>query len=781
MTRHDISDQPEQWGETLRNDTETAAPLTARPASIPSGAIPQQVAHSRPAHVPPAGVVESAASTAHAIERRPSRGDGRAEDSRSTTSGHRAGPARQRTFAVRAVTRTFAALGRERATLAFFGVVLVIMTPYLASPPFIDEMDNLLGAEAIDRGGVVYKDFFSQHTPLMYYIMAIFGKLGVSTVSGFRIAFYVLIVAFFVGLFYRYRSTVGTKTLLALPLLFVLDIARNPKMNTVLADMVQAMALLVLYIEFLNYSTRKPERFSRSSIVWISLALFFSVGTAFMSVYAVAMIVLGVVLVEIGRWRQAAAVHGVATPRLTAGRAIVGRYAPLAAALAVLGLIFGAYFAANHALHALVYQSFTFNTEVYSKYLGIASSPTGTLLGGFVSYAGYVTATFSKLYTFSSFVPALLILSNITLCCYLFRKSKALAVTTALFTVFCGIRDYSGFHGTPYVMFSWFGVAFLADRFVIGSKSLRVVAIAACTSVLAFAPSWGAGLRSIHDLPQAFDRKPDYYVQKYTSPNGYFYDTFVDLQTYFDNDVRPASRVASGLVPWFAEAYMPTVISDLEKNKPNVVFYDPDAAIWGHKFKDYSGPLQDLLNRDYVYYPYSDAAETYSDSESTRVWLRKGLGVNQIYSQVLYATDKSDAKMVPAGEITAQSSVQQSFTLPASEVNGVALDVATYSRSNTSHLTVEFGAVDAAGNPKTPDFSTTVDTGALRDNSMRTVRFDHPVSVPAGLYYIRLRTDDGAPGNAVTVWVAQGKSAPGGKLLVNGQESAGEVDFQVMH
>lgn len=781
MTRHDLSGQPEQAEEGVRLDGESTPPTATPPAQ--NAPIPRQAPHPQPRapQLPVAGEAGISGSPAPAVDgHTAAQGDGRTGDLEGPTQRRRPGAARQTAFA-RLVTRIFAALHRERSIIAFFAVVLVLMTPYLAAPPFIDEMDNLLGAQAIEHGGVVYKDFFSQHTPLMYYIMAIFAKLGISTVVGFRIAFYGLIIAFFAGLFYRYRSTVGTKTLLALPLLFVLDIARNPKMNTVLADMVQAMALLVLYIEFMNYASKKPEKLSRPSIMAISLALFVAVGTAFMSVYAVAVIALGVVLVERERWRQDVAARRVHSPRLAAGGAVIRRYAPLAATLAVIGALYGAYFAANHALHAMVYQSFTFNTVVYSKYLGIASSPTGTLLQGFISYSGYVAATFSKLSTFSSFVPALLILANITFCCYLFRTSKALAITTALFTVFTGIRDYTGFHGTAYVMFSWFAVAFLAERFVMGSKNLRVIAIAASTSVLAFAPSWGAGLRSMNDLSQALDPKPDYYVQKYTQPNGYFYDTFVDLQTYFDNNVRPASRVASGLVPWFAEAYMPTVINDLEQNKPNVIFYDPDAEIWGHKFKDYSGPLQDLLNRDYVYYPYSDAAESYSDSESTRVWLRKGLGVNQIYSQLLYATDKTGAKMVPAGEITAQSSVQQSFTLPASEVNGVSLDVATFSRANTSHLTIEFGAVDSSGNTKTPDFTTTIDTSALRDNSMRAVRFDHPVSVQAGLYYIRLRTDDGAPGNAVTVWVAQGKAAPGGKLLVNGQESAGEVDFQVMH
>lgn len=37
---------------------------------------------------------------------------------------------------------------------------------------FTDEYDNLLGGSIINNGGLLYKDFFSNHGPAAYYLAA---------------------------------------------------------------------------------------------------------------------------------------------------------------------------------------------------------------------------------------------------------------------------------------------------------------------------------------------------------------------------------------------------------------------------------------------------------------------------------------------------------------------------------------------------------------------------------------------------------------------------------
>src|SRR5260221_132690 len=50
------------------------------------------------------------------------------------------------------------------ALLASFGVSHV--------PVFVDEANNVLGACLLARGSVVYRDTFSHHFPLPYYLLA---------------------------------------------------------------------------------------------------------------------------------------------------------------------------------------------------------------------------------------------------------------------------------------------------------------------------------------------------------------------------------------------------------------------------------------------------------------------------------------------------------------------------------------------------------------------------------------------------------------------------------
>ncbi len=670
--------------------------------------------------------------------------------------------------------------------IAFFVLVLLLMAPYITAPPFfVDELDNLLGARTVAAGGVVYRDYYSQHTPLMYYVLGVFARLGVSSVAGFRICFYTIIAAFFMMVYYRYRAAVGARTLLMLPVLFIFDIARHAQMGNILSDMVQAMGLLVLYLEFFDYSIRKPLRLSRSSSVVIALAIFFAAGVALMSVYAIAVIFLGVVLVEIERGRASRKNERWHARLIRSSVEVARRYALVTASLATLALLYVGYFTVNHALRAMVYQSFTFNTEVYSKYSSdAATGAVGSVLDSFTNYANHISGTLSQLSTMSSFTAAVLILANVTTCYLLSEKSKALGIVSALFTVYTGIRGYTGFHSTAYIMFSWFCVAYLIDRFAFNPKRLRAALVSVVVVVLSVMPSWGTTVKGLHGpagLAHIFDKKPDYYVQKYVPAGGYAYPASLDSSIFFNNDVRPPSRMGGGLVPWFAEAFMPDLIADLEKNRPNVVIYNPGDDVWGHKYSEFSKPLEALLARDYVYYPYSDAVATYFDAESSRIWIRKGMGVNALYSGVVYDPVPSGAALEPAGPITGGSDVLQTFDLAASDVSGVAVDFGTYARTNTSRLDLEFGRYDPDSNTESPLVTRSIDASRLNDNAMGYVNFVQTLNLSAGDYYVRLTTDDATPGNAVTVWLAKGKGAgTRNRLFVGGVEQDAQLNFKLL-
>src|SRR5687767_6441243 len=53
-------------------------------------------------------------------------------------------------------------------------------------PGFVDESDNFLGGYVIARGYVLYRDYFSHHMPLPYYLAAVPSFLGASSVADYR-------------------------------------------------------------------------------------------------------------------------------------------------------------------------------------------------------------------------------------------------------------------------------------------------------------------------------------------------------------------------------------------------------------------------------------------------------------------------------------------------------------------------------------------------------------------------------------------------------------------
>ena len=66
--------------------------------------------------------------------------------------------------------------------IGLFLLYFILCSAYLNQGVFCDEVDNMVGGMVVADGGVVYRDFYSQHTPVMYYLCAIFRLLGASSI-----------------------------------------------------------------------------------------------------------------------------------------------------------------------------------------------------------------------------------------------------------------------------------------------------------------------------------------------------------------------------------------------------------------------------------------------------------------------------------------------------------------------------------------------------------------------------------------------------------------------
>ena len=82
---------------------------------------------------------------------------------------------------------SFSPKTKERLVSALWAVLLfaVCFTLFSAARTnvwFMDEMDNFCVGTQLAKGSLLYKDVFSQHMPLMYYICALMSLAGIRSV-----------------------------------------------------------------------------------------------------------------------------------------------------------------------------------------------------------------------------------------------------------------------------------------------------------------------------------------------------------------------------------------------------------------------------------------------------------------------------------------------------------------------------------------------------------------------------------------------------------------------
>ena len=90
-------------------------------------------------------------------------------------------------------------------------VTFLLLFTFAFNGPFIDENDNLRGGLVIANGGVLYRDYITQHTPVVYYLCSIFALLGADSVAQFRISYYILEAAVWMFLYIRHKDHFGKR------------------------------------------------------------------------------------------------------------------------------------------------------------------------------------------------------------------------------------------------------------------------------------------------------------------------------------------------------------------------------------------------------------------------------------------------------------------------------------------------------------------------------------------------------------------------------------------
>lgn len=509
----------------------------------------------------------------------------------------------------------------DKKDIIAFAVMLIsflVLLQYRNYIPFLDESDNFLGGQIVSTGGLIYKDFVSQHMPGMYYICALIIKLGITGIANIRTFFYVLIFISWIAMYLRYRNLFSRWVIPAYTV-FYLGMVSDSKGYTILAEQVEISAVVIIVCELMLFY--KIKKLSLSSGIIIAVSCWLSIACTFTSIWAMACLALMFIANYIIRWKNGEDVKRGLTEIIRTGIMILIPFA-----------IWIIYMWKTGTISEWFYQSYKFNQEVYSKYNNF-SGILNTIIQPFFGYGYMIWNAVQEMATqvYASIIVLLYAVVNILFCFEMGKKKKIYGILMFVFIMAVGSRSFGSsvsdfkIHGTPYLAVTGFMLAYLLFE-VWDRTKVSIVFVA----VLALIPI----ADSMHDVSayvaKQKEEKPSYtkqYIDLITEKNEkvYFVNFNGDVD-YVEYQRLPAARLVH-VHPWFMEIFQQDIVDDLKTNTPRVITYDETFTIWGYNVNEYASIL-----RNYIYQNYEQIGK-----EEANVWVR-----NDYYEEAVSIINNED-------------------------------------------------------------------------------------------------------------------------------------------
>lgn len=459
--------------------------------------------------------------------------------------------------------------------MIIFFLVVLLMNTFSVGTIFTDENDNLRGGMIIANGGVLYRDYVVQHTPVAYYLCAIFAFLGAGSLAQFRMSYYMFIALVFALLYYRHSDYYGSKKMTMLPMLeciFITSII-YPQGYQVLSDGIQGLCMITLLFEFLRYYKDKKLDWFRCII--ISMCVWGSFGSAFISIYAIIWIILVVLGIEI--------YDGIKN-KITF-RGVIVRYYKLLVCSIVPLVVAIIYFKAKDSLYVAFEQFYLFNREVYPDYYGMGDNLLYPVINAVKYFFGLVVDNFGLILaakaTSVSILELIIVSMTIIILTTLFTKKRYVEFGL-IFTVICcsATRGYN-FHGTA----AWYIVIMIIvmfyDEFVVLYKPNL------CMPLISIVFIYMIGMYIMRVCDNlTYEEQPVSDIESMivyeTEPNeGIIIDAYCCDSIYLlYKDRYPLNR-AVYMLPWYMDWYEEWVVDDLDKYMPEIVVYNESQSVWG--------------------------------------------------------------------------------------------------------------------------------------------------------------------------------------------------------
>jgi hypothetical protein len=638
--------------------------------------------------------------------------------------------------------------------LLFFGVLFVLV----GIQAFGDETDNFVGGMLVAAGQDVYQVHTSQHMPFMYYLCAVFRLLGSSTIYTYRLAFFMFLSFLWTIMYFRYSPHFGKSTMVFYPIFYAFEMAATSLAATVLSEQMQAQGMVILLMEFLIFIEKKEIKLS--NCIWVSLAVVFSFGTAFVSIYAIFVIFIGVLAVHFYQKTQ---------NNVDRAETQANFYKQLGRLAIVVLLPFAVlilWYALSGNLSNFYLGAYKVNVDIYPKYTGgYGINPLSAALSRLSDYFAAFMNGINTLPTAPG--DALRIVLRTAIHCafllMLLKRHWIYACIVSCFILVTGMRGYAEFHALPYFGITVWMLAFMLNRCYAAVRKGRehgpmaVAMVAVCI----FAVPYFSQFSTVLSIPGILKTDPakdplPAAIQKITQADERIHVTTLSSELYINANRLPLLSAPSS-VPWMYEMFKEKELDTLKAEKPRVIIFMPDWNVWGYSILDYAPELV-----AYVEENYSTTSGNYLEGLYIRNdYLDEAKKLLDIYPISIYSGN-ADTEIGPLDEGTTESQV---FTAKHENMKALSVLVTTYQQENATELTVQMYDMETGELIHQETF----DPKAIQDMQYAQVGFSCQTQIGKA-YELRFLARNIKPDRVISLYkTADGSATEKNYAMINGE------------
>ncbi len=473
-------------------------------------------------------------------------------------------------------------------------VVFVLLCSFAISGWWTDENDNLRGGMLIANGAVLYRDYVAQHTPVVYYLCSVFALLGAGSIEQFRLSYYIFECLIWIFMFVRHAGYYGKKRMVVLPILEAVFISSvvTPAGYMVLSDGFQGLMFTMLMLEFIRYCKDHTLSIDRCTI--ISVCIWGSIGAAFVSAYALFFLAILFLIVEI---------RNLLNNKLSLA-VLFSRYTKLVFALIIPPVAGVVYFKNNNALGIAFRQFYTFNREVYPKYIaGLGERVYQPFVDAVKYFFVIISNSFNRMVTaqatnvdvlqFALMAVAVVVIIKV------FEQKKIIeGLALGLMMVFSATRDYG-----PHGLAAWYlavliivlHIDLLKNTLKIIGKPLLGIMIILLTSTYFIAVSNNVMYKQpvISEIESRVIA-----LTEEDADQRIYLDAYANDYLYWMYKGRTPVNPAVYMLPWYMDWYEQEDVDALVSDMPHIVVYDEDRITWN--YDHYNNTFDDVLRSNYT-------------------------------------------------------------------------------------------------------------------------------------------------------------------------------------